>query len=233
MVFDGVMPHIAGARRGEFNHRFAQPSAATMQGPGTVFPFTDNEQVDPVTGQRDGLLRRLTHTGHCPKIVYTNTSAEYWRGDASLSHISVDGTTDVALPETVRLYLFAGTQHGPGRLPLTNYGRGGAWPVSSEQRRLYPAAAGCPGAPRPLGESVTNHRRRAAIPAWLRARQYRPRAWLRSSRHLPGKAFPAIMPQPQRLDFGPAWEHGVASWLPPRLGEPLPDIRPGCRRGWE
>ena len=56
MVFDGVMPHIAGARRGEFNHRFAQPSAATLQGPGTLFPFTDNEQVDPVTGQRDGLL---------------------------------------------------------------------------------------------------------------------------------------------------------------------------------
>ena len=56
MVFDGVMPHIAGARRGEFNHRFAQPSAATLQGPGTLFPFTDNEQVDPITGQRDGLL---------------------------------------------------------------------------------------------------------------------------------------------------------------------------------
>ena len=98
MVFDGVMPHIAGARRGEFNHRFAQPSAATLQEPGTLFPFTDKEQVDPVTGQRDSLLRRLARTGHCPKIVYTNTSAEYWRGDASLSHISVDSTTDVALP---------------------------------------------------------------------------------------------------------------------------------------
>ena len=37
---------------------------------------------------------------------------------------------------------------------------------------------------------------------------------------LPGKTFPAILPQPQRLDFGPEWEHGVASCLPPRLGEP-------------
>jgi hypothetical protein len=63
-------------------------------------------------------------TGHCPKIAYTHTSAEYWRGDASLSQVSVDGTTDVALPETVRLYLFAGTQHGPGRLPLTNTAEG-------------------------------------------------------------------------------------------------------------
>jgi hypothetical protein len=43
---------------------------------------------------------------------------------------------------------------------------------------------------------------------------------------LPGKAFPAIMPQPQRLDFGPAWERGVASWLPPHLGEPYKTFVP-------
>src|SRR5262249_16632386 len=126
MVFDGVIPHIAGARRGEFNHRFAQPSASTMQGPSTVFPFTDDEQVDPVTDQRDGLLRRLRGTGHCPKIIYINTSAEYWRGDASLSHIGVDGRSDAALPEEVRLYLVAGTQHTPGRLPLTDRSADGA-----------------------------------------------------------------------------------------------------------
>ena len=29
-VFDGVMPHIAGSRRGEFNQRFAQPSALSL-----------------------------------------------------------------------------------------------------------------------------------------------------------------------------------------------------------
>src|SRR5690606_8662120 len=40
MVFDGVIPHIAGARRGEFNHRFGQPSANTLQGPNNLFPFT-------------------------------------------------------------------------------------------------------------------------------------------------------------------------------------------------
>jgi hypothetical protein len=225
MVFDGVMPHIAGARRGEFNHRFAQPSAATLQGPGTLFPFTDTAQVDPVTGQRDGLLCRLMRTGHCPKIAYTNTSAEYWRGDASLSHISVDGTADVALPETVRLYLFAGTQHGPGRLPLTHTAEGvrGHYPLNSVDYT-------------PLLRAVLVHLDRwvshnappppsrypclaegTAVPAQSLAALFQ---------GLPGKAFPAIIPQPQRLDFGPTWEHGMASWLPPRLGEPYKTFVP-------
>ena len=131
MVFDGVMPHIAGARRGSQSP--FRPTVGCDPGRTRLLcPFTDNAQVDPVTGQRDGLLCRLMRTDHCPKIIYTNTSAEYWRGDASLSHISVDGTTDVALPETVRLYLFAGTQHGPGR-PLTNTAEGarGQYPLNS------------------------------------------------------------------------------------------------------
>jgi hypothetical protein len=37
---------------------------------------------------------------------------------------------------------------------------------------------------------------------------------------IPGAAFPAITPQPHRLDFGPDWARGVATWLPPRVGAP-------------
>jgi hypothetical protein len=35
-----------------------------------------------------------------------------------------------------------------------------------------------------------------------------------------GAIFPAIMPQPHRLDFGPDWSQGVATWLPPKVGAP-------------
>ncbi|MBM3224360.1 MAG: hypothetical protein FJZ47_11225, partial [Candidatus Tectomicrobia bacterium] len=126
LVFDGVIPHIAGAQRGEFNRRFAQPSASSMQGPSAMFPFADNDQRDPLSGESDGLLRRLRASGHCPKIIYMNTSSEYWRGDASLSHISVDGTTDVDLPENVRLYHLTGAQHTPGPLPLANVAADGS-----------------------------------------------------------------------------------------------------------
>ena len=52
-----------------------------------------------------------------PKIFAINTSAEYWRGDASLLHTDLAGGRDVEPPADVRIYLFAGTQHTPGALP--------------------------------------------------------------------------------------------------------------------
>ena len=37
---------------------------------------------------------------------------------------------------------------------------------------------------------------------------------------LPRSPFPSVLPQPYRLDFGPTWAQGVASCLPPGVGEP-------------
>ena len=55
LVFDAVIPHVAGARRGEFNHALRPAVASTRSDAvGSLFPFTDDEQDDPVTGQRDG-----------------------------------------------------------------------------------------------------------------------------------------------------------------------------------
>jgi len=63
LVFDAVVPHVAGARRGEFNLRFGQPSLNATESLGSLFPFTDEVATDPVTGQRDGLLARLAARG--------------------------------------------------------------------------------------------------------------------------------------------------------------------------
>jgi len=52
-----------------------------------------------------------------PKIIATNTAAEYWRGDCSLLHTDFGGEHDVKPPAEVRIYYFAGTQHGPGTVP--------------------------------------------------------------------------------------------------------------------
>ena len=40
-VWDAVIPHVAGARRGEFNCRFGQPSLNAVHAVGSLFPFTD------------------------------------------------------------------------------------------------------------------------------------------------------------------------------------------------
>jgi hypothetical protein len=220
LVFDGVIPHIAGARRGEFNHRFAQPSANTMQDPNNVFPFTDNPQTDPLTGRSDGLLQRLSATGRLPKIFHINSAAEYWRGDASLSHISVDGATDVPLPDTVRMYLLAGTQHTPGDLPLKDTATDGArgqHPLNSvDYSPLLRAALvnldrwvshNEPPPPSQYPRLADG----TAVPASSLAPVFRA---------MPGVTFPTRIPQPHRLGFGPDWPQGVASWLPPQVGEP-------------
>ena len=120
-AFDGVMSHVAGGGRGSFNHRFAQPSRdghpyLNKLYPSDIFPFTDVVQTDPETDMRDGLLARV-EPAFMPKIFYTNSSYEYWGRAASLIHTSVDGTEDSPLMDNVRIYSFAGGQHGPGAFP--------------------------------------------------------------------------------------------------------------------
>ena len=120
-VFDGVMAHVAGAGRGSFNLRFAQPSRdghpfMNRFYPTDIFPFTDVAQTDPKTGVRGGLLARVKPE-HLPRLFYTNSSYEYWGRAASLVHTTVDGKGDADVPPTTRIYMFAGGQHGPAAFP--------------------------------------------------------------------------------------------------------------------
>lgn len=123
-VFDGVIAHVAGAGRGSFNHRFAQPSRdghpyLNFFYPTDIFPFTDAPETDSVTGVTDGLL---THAGApelLPKVFYTNSEYEYWGRAASLIHTTIDGKADAPLMDNVRIYLLTAGQHGPAAFPPT------------------------------------------------------------------------------------------------------------------
>ena len=118
-AFDGMHIHIGGGRRGEFNQRFGQPSVIEPYGLGHLPPFTYDDDIEPYTSETvPGLLSRLRACDRTPKIIATNSATEYWRGDASVLHVGMAGAAD--LPETpeARSYLFAGTQHGSGTLPL-------------------------------------------------------------------------------------------------------------------
>ena len=129
-VFDGVHIHIAGGQRGDFNHRCAQPSSAGVPAAGQTFPFAGAALRDPVSGAVDGLHVRVRQDGTMPKVVATNTSWEYWRGDAALTHIRPDGAEDLAAEDDERNYLFAGTHHIGGVLPPTN-----TFPLTGEKAR--------------------------------------------------------------------------------------------------
>ncbi len=125
-AYEGFHIHVAGARRGAFNHRFAQPSNQTTPLWGHVFPFADVATSDPLTGRTGGLLDRLAAAGDLPKIISTDSAAEYWRGDAALAHIDTAGRHDLPEHPSTRRYLLAGAQHTPGYLgqSRTNPGTG-------------------------------------------------------------------------------------------------------------
>lgn len=118
-VFDGVWAHVAGAGRGSFNHRFAQPSRdghALMNTlyPTDLYPFADLPEPDAKTEMNEGLLDKARAANVAPKIFYTNGAYEYFGRAASLIHTSPDGKKDIALNSDTRVYFLAGTQHGPG-----------------------------------------------------------------------------------------------------------------------
>jgi len=119
-VFDGVWAHVAGAGRGNFNYRFAQPSRDGMPRINLlyavdVFPFTDVPEADG--GVTDSILARSAKAGAIPKIFYTNGSFEYWGRAAALIHTSPDGKSDAAQAANTRIYYLAGTQHGANARP--------------------------------------------------------------------------------------------------------------------
>lgn len=126
-VFDGVWADVAGAGRGSFNFRYAQPSRdghafLNVFYPTDVFPFTDAVETDPATGKSDSLLARARAAGAVPKLFLTNNSYEYWGRAAALVHLTADGKHDLALSPGTRFYFLAGVQHTPRALPLVKAG---------------------------------------------------------------------------------------------------------------
>ena len=222
-VFDGVIAHIAGARRGEFNQRFAQPSNLGEDSAGSLFPFADSEQTDPETGRTDGLLKRAQTLGSSPKLMLTNTSCEYWAGHAALTHIDAIGSQDIAPSEQVRIYHFAGTQHTAGELPLTDAqpatGARGLHPFNwVDYRPLLRAALvnldewASAGTEPPARSHPRLGDGSAATPDTLRE----------TYGTLPGGAFPSVLRRLSRLDFGS--DDGIPSRVPPLVGSPYPAL---------
>ncbi len=219
-AWDAVVPHVAGGRRGEFNCRFGQPSLNAVHAVGSLFPFTDGEQDDPVTGQRGALLHRLAARARPPRIFTINTAAEYWRGDGSLVHTDVAATRDVSPPAWVRQYFFAGTQHTPGAIPPPpadpNTGGRGRHPFSMVDYSPLLRAA-LVNLDRWVDEGVEPPP--SAVPRLADGSAVAAETTRPVYAAIPGVRFPDRVQRPVRLDFGPRVEQGVVD-LPPKIGAP-------------
>ncbi len=225
LALDGIIPHVAGGMRGEFNLRFGQPSKDVCYIIPELFPFTDTPQTDPVSGQSGALLARLEARGSVPKIMFTNTSAEYWRGDAALIHTDLERMTDAAESDSVRRYHFAGTQHGSGLFPLIHVrpddGIRGQLPFNGvDYTPLLRAALTNLDRWVSMGEPAppSCHPRLAdgtAVPSESVAATFT---------QLPGVRFPPRMTQAMRLDYGSETAQGRTVVLPARQGKAYPAL---------
>ena len=116
IVFDGLMPHIAGSRKMFTNFRFAIPGTFSKQHeshltPGDQFPFMYGVMTDPLTGKRDGILAKCLASNTCPNIIHTDTGTEDRNARASLVVTDTTGK-DIDLPANVRVFNFSSTPHG-------------------------------------------------------------------------------------------------------------------------
>jgi hypothetical protein len=224
-VFDGLIPHVAGGKHGEFNHRFAQPSSQASRSPNNLFPYSDGEQTDPETDCTAGLLSRLAAKGKMPKVMHTYTSSEYWGGHGALVHIDVTGSRDLDIPESVRIYHFGGTQHPVGAFPPQDtdprQGYRGQHPFNwTDYRPLLRAALVNLDRWVTHGESAppSSHPRLdngTAVP---------PEQLAAIFRAIPGVTLPEPLRRFERLDFGP--QAGIATQVPPLSGKPYPHLVP-------
>lgn len=244
ITLDGVLAHVAGAGRGSFNYRFAQPSrdaqpTSSLFFPVDVFPFTDLPETDadiPARKIKGGLLDREKAERALPKIFFSNTSYECWGRVAALIHVVPDpkrgsawkhlaagGMVDAEISPNVRIYHFTGLQHFSGPFPP----RKGAGDLHGQQ----------PQSPLPI--QFFWRAMIANMDAWVRSGTEPPpsRYPLVADRNMvsldqyafpkiPGINVPHEASAAYRLDFGPDWQKGILSLEPPILGQPFPVLVP-------
>ncbi len=218
-VFDGVLPHVAGAGKMWMNHRFANLGLLPGQehenhfSPADRFPFSYAVSTDHITGRRDGILKRPETD---PKVIHTDSASEYWHRRASLVLTDTRGD-DLDLPENVRVYTWASSQHFAAPLmgrPMQGQAQTYANVVATSM--FFRAcldnldAWASDGTPPP----DSRHPRRSD------GTLVGASDWRRAFPAIPGVALPRGPSRLEALDFGPEIDRG-------RINKEPPEVVPG------
>jgi len=225
-VMDGVIAHVAGAGRGSFNHRFAQPSRdaqpmSSLFFPTDLFPFTNLPEKDPDTGEKAGLLDAATSSKTLPRIFYTNTSYEYWGRAASLIHTTADGKQDAPLAPNTRIYFLAGLEHFT--VPFPPDKRVGGNPDYTAQQKANPNPIQWYW--RALITDMNDWVRNGKEPPLSTYSKIANKTLVPLSQwkfpKIPGVNMPHEESLAYRLDFGPQSKRGIITLEPPHVGNPF------------
>src|SRR5262245_54266197 len=226
-VFDGMLHWIGGAGGVFMNYRFAQPARTHRQHisrwyPEYQFPFTNPVMFDPVTGKTDGRLKRCLETDTCPKIFEVNSENEYWAKAMSILHTDSLGN-DLPDPPNVRYYLMSSLPHSIGTGPIgPNICQRERNPLVANPviRALFvnldewvTASKEPPSSQLPRRDDGT------LVPSLPQAGVGFP--------NIPGVTYNGRLHTGDLFDFGPLFDQGILTVLPPfLLGTPYPVLVP-------
>ena len=220
-VFDAVNIHIPGSHRLFANVGFADPNTYSRQDDRHHFlstsypPMSFAVITDPLTGIRDGILKRPATD---PLVIQTDTENEFYTMKASLNVHDGLGRP-VFVPDNVRLYLLSNFQHSGGDPTL---------PVPNPNTL-------CANPTNPNYHGPTHRAVLMALDAWADKGVEPPPSryprvekgtlvtldeYLDGFPQIPGAEITSVLNELSLLDFGPWFgsEGGFLTRLPPSLG---------------
>jgi hypothetical protein len=225
---DGIVNWIGGATGIFMNYRFAQPFRTHRQHIGRWFPefqgpFTNEVLNDPVTGKTDGRLGRCSADNTCPKIFEVNSANEYWAKNMGVSLVDMQGKDLPPEPSNVRSYFMASLPHQGG---FAAPGRG----ICQQTRNPLVANAVLRALLVAMDQWVTVGTEPPAsrlphvgdgtlVPPLPQDRQGFPK--------IPGVKYNGRMHTGDLFDYGPKFDEGLLTILPPRIvGTPYSTLVP-------
>ena len=224
-AIDGIQNWVAGSTGIFVNYRFGQGGRTQRQHiarwfPEFQMPFTNQVIDDPISGKRDGRLARCTATNTCPKIFEVNSGNEFWSKDMAVGLVDAKGRDRTDEPANVRNYFLASLPHGAAR------GKG----ICQQNRN-------------PLGPGVVLRALLTDMDEWVTQGTEPPKSRVprvadgtlvpplpQSAQGFPklvGVTYNGRMHTGDLFDYGPDFEKGLLTTLPPRLvGTPYPALVP-------
>jgi len=215
-VFDGALPHVAGAGRKWLNQRFSIPIVSGGQqhedryNIADAFPFSYAMSTDHLTGCMDAILKRPETD---PLVFHSQSATEYWQRRGSLAHTDTRGN-DLAQPDNVRIYFWASSQHGSDPIAKApTKGVNSAYSNTVNTSMLFRALLDAMDAWATHGTPPPDSR----IPTRADATLISMAEWRAQFPAIPGAVIPHEPNTLPLMDFGPRTANGILDNEPPAV----------------